>query len=147
MPRSDPNPPPDLPFGRTGCAILGCVQPLTIKDPRGVVWKMALTREIVRTENLERAVERSGMTDHQKRKRRRGLGIKELPFAPGLFEGYRWRVGWGRDHSFAWIVHAVSQGEHRAWLSPALSRKAALADLDQIAAQIQLGEEPAPSHP
>jgi hypothetical protein len=85
------------------------------------------------------------MSDREKKKRRSKFGISEVP-PPGWLEHFRWRVGWGRDHSFGWVMHAVTHGDHRAWLSPATSKDAALADLDELGAQIRLGEEPRPSH-
>lgn len=114
-----------------------------VKDPKGVMWHMYVTHDGVLTATLDRAIERSRLTDAEKRKRRRYLGI---PFfngrLAGLFDGFQWRVGWGREHSFSWIVHAESKGAHHAWVSPALSRKDALRDLEELATQIRLGVEP-----
>jgi hypothetical protein len=117
-----------------------------INDPRGVVWHLGITNEIVQTTSLLRAIERSDMTEREKRKRLKRLGVSFYGFR-GLFESYNWRVGWSREHSYAWVMHAVSTGEHKAWISPALSKEGAGADLDRLAAQIKLGEEPRPSHP
>jgi hypothetical protein len=120
------------------------VKPISVKDPRGVEWHLMLTHEVVTTQSLERAVERSGMSEKDKKKRRAHFGIPEQFGLP--FRNYRWRFGWGRAHSGAWVMHAVTRGEHRAWLSPQGSRHAALADLDELAAQIRLGEEPQATH-
>ena len=78
--------------------------------------------KIVRTEALECVVAQSGMSAKDKRKRRARFGVSgSFPY-PGwqFFETYRWRVGkWNREHSTSTVIHAVSKGEHRAWISPA----------------------------
>jgi hypothetical protein len=123
------------------------VKTVTVKDPRGIVWHVYRTGELVRTEALERAVAQSGMSEKDKAKRRASYGVQgSFPF-PGweFFQGYRWRVGkWNREHSPSTVIHAVSKGEHRAWISPARTTRQARADVEEIAAQIKLGEEPRP---
>jgi hypothetical protein len=66
-----------------------------------------------------------------------------IPFQDG---GFSRHFGWGAAHSGSFVMHAASHGDHRAWLSVARSKKDALSDLDQLAGQIKLGEEPDPSH-
>jgi hypothetical protein len=123
------------------------VKTITVKDPRGVVWLLYRTGEIVSTEALDRAVTQSAMSEKDKKKRRARFGVSgSVPF-PGwqFFENYRWRVGkWNREHSPSTVIHAVSKGEHRAWISPAWGHRQAQADLEELAAQIKLGEEPRP---
>ncbi len=120
---------------------------LTVNNPRGIVWHVYRTREIVRTEALERALAQSRMSEKEKRKRRATFGIQgSFPFPGWQFFGhYRWRMGkWNREHSWSTVIHAVSGDEHRAWISPARTRAQAQSDLDELAAQIKLGEEPRP---
>jgi hypothetical protein len=119
-------------------------KPYIVKDPRGVVWYLGLTHEIVKTASLERAIERSTMTEREKRKARKQMGVGN-PLGSAL--RLNLKVGWGREHSYSWVMHATSNGDHRAWISPARHKTGALADLDGLAAQIKLGEEPRPSHP
>jgi hypothetical protein len=108
-----------------------------VSDPRGVTWCMTLSNEMVRTELIEHALAVSGMTERAKRKRRRRYGV-------GI-QGNR-LGGWSRAEATAWIVHADAGDTHKAWLSPACSKRAALADLHELASAIQTGDEPAPSH-
>lgn len=115
------------------------MKPLAVRDPRGVTWYLRLSSEIVAIDRLDRALDRSGMTDREKRRRRRSYGVK-VPRALIMDE-------WARSHARTFVMHAESDGERRAWISPAGSRRAARADLLELAAQIRLGEEPAPSHP
>jgi hypothetical protein len=123
------------------------VKTITVKDPCGIVWHVYRTGEIVHTADLERAVAQSSMSERDKKKRRAAYGVQgSFPF-PGweFFQNYRWRVGkWNREHSPSSVIHGVSKGEHRAWISPALTRRQAQGDVEEIAAQIKLGEEPRP---
>jgi hypothetical protein len=112
------------------------VKPITVTDPRGVAWNVYLGGAPVHTDALERAVERSNLSEEDKRKRRRRYGVRMPTILRGVSR--KWP-----EISSSFVMHAISKNEHRAWISPALTRRQARADLDELAAQIKVGQEPA----
>ena len=128
---------PELPLGLGACGSLEGVKPLVIHDPRGVGWYLTFSKEIVGVEHLERAIAGSLMTDREKQRRRRAFGVTVGRFGKGA---------WGRAHAYAFVMHAETPGERRAWISAARSRKEVRADLRQLASKIERGDEPAPSN-
>src|SRR5690242_4400541 len=91
------------------------MQTRDIKDPRGVSWRLTLEWAMVNTASLQRAIDRSGKTFRKPRFWERGrtgkFGVK--PEAGlGLFalRALRPATRWEREHSYAWIVVASTNG-------------------------------------
>jgi hypothetical protein len=113
---------------------------------------LSLRWEIVDTAALKRAIARLGHPPRKPRFWERGrdrFGMKSTGgFGIGfLINAVRPATQWEREHSSAWVIVATSveaPRTERAWISPAAREADAIHDLDDLAAQIKLGEEPDP---
>ena len=108
---------------------------------------------MVRTADLKRAIKRAGKTYRKPQPWERGrtdqFGVKPQPgLGISALTALRPATHVGTpEHSYAWIVVASTNGpppQQRAWISPALRHVDTQLDLDELAASIQLGQEPQP---
>jgi hypothetical protein len=123
-----------------------------VTDPQGAPWRLTLEWQMVSTAALKRAIALSGRTIRKPRFWERGrteeFGVKPAP-GPGVFHFSKFRppTRWERDHSYAWVVVAFTNGpppKQRAWISPAMRHADAQLDLDELAGRIERGEDPQP---
>jgi hypothetical protein len=105
---------------------------------------------MVSTAGLQRAIERSDKTYRKPRFWERGrtdeFSVKPKP-GTGIFSltTLRPATRWEREHSYAWIVVASTNGpppQKRAWISPAMRHADARLDLSELADRIQRGDDP-----
>jgi len=100
---------------------------------------------------VKRAIARSGKTFRKPRIWERGRDAYGVKPASGLgifaLRALLPATRWERDHSYAWIVVASTNGppaQRRARISPAPRYADAADDVDELAARIEVGEEPQP---